>query len=217
MKRAFLALILAGCAANPTPELRRPLPERAVRRDIPMQPGIRRAHAAQTRDSSGAPGSRYWRQKVDYVIDATLNPSTSVISATQSITLHNSSPDTLSQIVVRLYQNYFTPRVERSDYITDLTDGMIIERLAVNGSAVQLKDPKQYRLNERIATITPPAPVLPGQSVKLDLRWRFTVPAVDTAIRGQRMGRYGNRLYQVAQWYPQIAMYDDLRGWAAST
>ena len=212
MKRAFLALILAGCAGTPATQ-QRPLPERAVRRDIPMQPMIRRAHAAQTRDSSGAPGSRYWRQKADYVIEATLNPANSVISATQSITLHNSSPDTLSQIVMRLYQNYFTPRVERSDYITDLTEGMIIERLAVNGSAVRLNDPKQYRLNERIATITPPAPVLPGQSVKLDLRWRFTVPAVDTAVRGQRMGRYGSRLYQVAQWYPQIAMYDDLRGW----
>ena len=178
-----------------------------------MQPGIRRAHIAGTRDSTGKPGPRYWQQKVDYVIEATLNPSTSVISGTQTTTLHNSSPDTLSQIVLRLYQNYFTPRVERNDYVTDITDGMIIERLAVNGTVIPLSDAKQYRLDERIATITPPSAVLPGQSVKLDIRWRFTVPDVDTAVRGQRMGRYGNRLYQVAQWYPQIAMYDDLRGW----
>jgi hypothetical protein len=39
------------------------------------------------------------------------------------------------------------------------------------------------------------------------------VPNVDTTKRGERMGRFGNYLYQVAQWYPQIAMYDDVRGW----
>jgi hypothetical protein len=212
MKRIFLILVLAACA-GPSASVQRPFPERAVRRDIPMQPGIRRAHLAGTRDSTGRPGPRYWQQKVDYVINATLDPATSVVSGTQSITLHNTSPDTLPQIVMRLYQNYFTPRVERTDYITDLTDGMIIERLAVNGAAIPLNNSARYRLNERIATITPSSPVLPGQSVKLDLRWRFTVPAVDTAVRGQRMGRYGTRVYQVAQWYPQIAMYDDLRGW----
>jgi hypothetical protein len=39
------------------------------------------------------------------------------------------------------------------------------------------------------------------------------MPIVDTTVRGQRMGRYGSYLYQVAQWYPQVAMYDELRGW----
>lgn len=178
-----------------------------------MQPQIRRAHAAGTRDSTGSPGPRYWQQKVDYLIEASLDPATSRVSGRETITLHNTSPDTLSQIVMRMYQNYFMPRVERHDYVTDLTDGMTIERLEVNGSPIPLTDPKRYRLNERIATITPAAPVLPGQSVRLDVSWRFAVPLVDTAVRGQRMGRYGNRIYQVAQWYPQIAMYDDLRGW----
>lgn len=188
-------------------------PERAVRRDIPMGPQIRKAHAAGTRDSTGAPGRRYWRQKVDYVIEATLDPSTSQVTGRETITLHNTSPDTLTQIVMRLYQNYFTPRVERHDYVTDLTDGVTIDGLKVNGAVIQLTDQRRYRLDERIATITPPAPVLPGQSANIEVAWRFTVPLVDTAVRGQRMGRYGSRLYQVAQWYPQIAMYDDLRGW----
>ena len=213
MKRVlYSVLALTACTATRQP-VAGPLPERAIRRDIPMQPQIRRAHAAGTRDSTGSPGPRYWQQKVDYAIDATLDPSTSRISGRQTITLHNTTPDTLSQIVLRLYQNYFSPRVERTDYVTDLTDGMTIERLAVNGTVIRVNDTAHYRLNERIATIRPHSRVLPGQSVRLDLTWRFTVPLVDTAIRGQRMGRYGNRLYQVAQWYPQIAMYDDLRGW----
>ncbi len=184
-----------------------------MRRDIPIGPLIKRAYAAGTRDSTGAPGPKYWQQRVDYVIEAALDPATSQVTGRETITLHNTTPDSLPQIVLRLYQNFFSARVSRNASVTDITDGMIVESIAVNGKSVQLTDAKQYSLDGTVATITPLSPVRPGQSVSLDVAWRFTVPNVDTTVRGQRMGRYGNYLYQIAQWYPQIAMYDDMRGW----
>ncbi|HEX2724018.1 MAG TPA: M1 family metallopeptidase [Gemmatimonadaceae bacterium] len=184
-----------------------------MRRDIPIGPQMRKAFAAGTRDSSGAPGRRYWQQKVDYQIEATLDPSTNQIRGQETILLHNTTPDTLKTVVLRLYQNYFTPRVERNDYITDLTDGVTVERLSINGNPIPLANEKQYDLDERIATVTPQSAILPGATAKIETAWRFTVPDVDTTVRGQRMGRYRSYLYQVAQWYPQVAMYDDLRGW----
>jgi hypothetical protein len=42
----------------------------------------------------------------------------------------------------------------------------------------------------------------------LDIAWRFTVPPYGAG----RMGRDGS-LYQIAQWYPRLAVYDDVRGW----
>lgn len=188
-------------------------PERAVRRDIPLGPQIRRAYAKGTRDSTGAPGSRYFQQSVDYKIDATIDPATNQLRGSETITLHNTTPDTLKTIVVRLYQNYFTPTVERTDYVTDITDGITIERLSVNGASIQLKDRKAYNMNDRVAAVTPSSPVMPGADVTIEAAWHFTVPSVDTTARGERMGRFGNYLYQIAQWYPQIAMYDDMRGW----
>ncbi|MEO8192737.1 MAG: M1 family metallopeptidase [Gemmatimonadales bacterium] len=202
-----------GPSAPSAPSIPLSSPERAVRRDIPIPPSMKRAYAAGTRDLSGAPGRQYWQQKVDYRIEATIDPATNQLRGAETITLNNTTPDTLKTIVLRLYQNFFTPRVERNDYVTDLTDGVTIERLSVNGLAVSLTDKKQYTLRERIATITPATPILPGRTATIETAWRFTVPAVDTTVRGQRMGRYGSYLYQVAQWYPQIAMYDDLRGW----
>jgi hypothetical protein len=213
------ALTVLGACARPSvqpapvPASSNPLPERAVRRDLPIWPSLRRAYATGTRDSSGAPGPRYWQQKVDYRIDASLDPGTNRLRGSETVTLHNTTPDTLETVVLRLYQNYFTPRVERNDYVTDLTEGMTIERLSVNGTAINLADVKQYSLRERIATIKPASPILPGSTATIETAWRFTVPAVDSGVRGQRMGRYGSYLYQVAQWYPQVAMYDDLRGW----
>ena len=221
MKFAVLSLIflasLAACSHTPPTVAVQPAqsawPERAVRRDLPMPPSFRKAYAKGTRDSTGAPGRRYFQQTVDYKIDASLDPATNQIRGRETVTLHNTTPDTLKSVVLRLYQNYFTPRVSRNDYVTDITDGVTIENLSVNGGAISLTSGKQYNVRERIATITPASPILPGATATIETAWRFTMPIVDTTVRGQRMGRYGNYLYQVAQWYPQIAMYDELRGW----
>lgn len=189
------------------------LPERAVRRDLPLVPAIRHAYAAGTRDSSGSPARRYWQQRVDYRINATVDAPAGVIRGAEAITLHNSSPDTLRQVVLRLYQNYFKAASQRNDYVTDITDGVVLERLAVNGSAIALTDAKAYSVNGTIVTVTPAAPIVPGADTTIDATWHFTVPKVDTTERGERMGRYDSYLFQVAQWYPQVAMYDDLHGW----
>jgi hypothetical protein len=216
--RVSLLVLAAACAGKatstaPSPSSPGQWPERAVRRDLPMSPSFRKGYAMGTRDSSGAPGSKYWQQKVDYKIDALVDPATNQVRGSETITLHNTTPDTLKTIVVRLYQNYFTASVERTDYITDVTDGITIERMSVNGSPIDLKNGKQYSASARIATVTPSSPVQPGANATLEVAWHFTVPNVDTTMRGERMGRWGNYLYQVAQWYPQVAMYDELRGW----
>ncbi len=210
----IFTMAATASVSGQTPTSKNPAwPERAVRRDIPLGPLIRKAYARGTRDSSGTPGRNYFQQKVDYRIDANLDPATNQIHGSETITLHNTTPDTLSSIVIRLYQNYFTPTVERTDYVTDITDGITIERLAINGTPIVLSDPKSYRLNQRIATVKPASAVTPGGVATIEVAWHFTVPNVDTTARGERMGRFGSYLYQVAQWYPQIAMYDDMRGW----
>src|SRR6185436_10202440 len=96
-------------------------PRRAVRLDLPLTPAIRKAYARGTRDSSGAPGLRYWQQRVDYRIDATIDAPAAMLRGTEHVTLHNTSPDTLKQVVLRLYQNYFKAETERNDYVTDIT------------------------------------------------------------------------------------------------
>lgn len=190
--------------------------QRQVGRQIPLGPMIERAYAAGTRDSTGAPGKSYWQQRVDYRIRARLDVHEAVLHGDESITLHNTSPDTLSSVVLRLYQNYFRAESERNDYITDTTDGVTVERLVVDGAVIALDDHELYAVNGTIAHVRPSAPILPGDSATIEVAWRFDVPNVPRGERGERMGRWGTELYQMAQWYPQVAMYDDLRGWDTS-
>src|SRR5688572_18114320 len=115
-------------------------PTRAIRRDIPMTNAIRRAHAAQTRDSTGRPGRNYWQLRTDYTIRARLDPATSRVSGRETVVIRNDSPDSLSQIVLRLDPNIFlgnTPQA--APWVpAEVTDGMVITRLAVDGRAADL-------------------------------------------------------------------------------
>jgi hypothetical protein len=212
----FATVMLAAASAGAqrtTQPARSTLPERAVRRDIPLQPGIRRAYAQGTRDSTGAPGRNYWQQSVDYRINATLDAPGGVLHGSETVTLHNTTPNTLDRIALRLYQNYFKATVQRNDYVTDITDGVVMEKLVVNGIPISLTDSARYNVNGTVAAVTPAAPIAPGATATIEATWHFSVPRVDTLERGERMGRFGDYLYQVAQWYPQVAMYDDMRGW----
>ena len=53
-----------------------------------------------------------------------------------------------------------------------------------------------------------PQPLAPGSTATFEMAWHFAVPEHGA----DRMGRDG-ALYEIAQWYPRVAVYDDLRGW----
>src|ERR1041384_3920652 len=105
--RLVLLFIVFACTprtAPPPVAATRGIPDRAINSDKSL-----RGLAAGTRDSSGRPGRNYWQQQVDYVINAKLDPATSVITGRETITLHNNAPRPLSGIIFRLDQNYFAP------------------------------------------------------------------------------------------------------------
>ena len=222
-------MCLAGSASGQTAAR---LPERAVRRDIPMTNMIRRAHAAGTRDSTGRPGRNYWQLRTDYTITARLDTATSTISGRETIVVHNTSDSAMTSIVMRLDPNIFRSTVPRGASVpAETTEGMIITRLRVNGETVDLAAtggrggrggggatvPRRTTvsgLQQTSARITLASPVAAGAQATIDLDWNFRVPGGPG--QGHRMTmRWADTLYQLTQWYPRVAKYDDLRagGW----
>ena len=122
--------------------------KRDVRRNIPLTNSIQKAYKAGTRDTSGRPGANYWQLKTDYSINASLNPETQTITGSETIALHNNSPDKLDRIVLRLDHNIFRPRVPRGFSVpAETTEGMIVTRIKINGTEIDLKasPPRQNR------------------------------------------------------------------------
>ena len=154
----------AGGPHSATPAgLSRAAAARAIRRDIPMTDAIRRAFAAGTRDSTGRPGARYWQVRTEYTIGARLDPATGTVSGRETVVLHNGSPLPLPGVQLRLDQNIFRPDAAREEPVPTLTQGMKIDRMTVDGVAVDLNPPP--RPFRRGAPPAPPtAPTLYGGS-----------------------------------------------------
>ncbi|HEX6557880.1 MAG TPA: M1 family metallopeptidase [Longimicrobiales bacterium] len=234
---AALALCGAGCSSNPPIQQSAPATvspvavERAVRRDIPITNMIRKAFAAGTRDSTGRPGRNYWQTSVDYSIDARLDAPSSVVSGRETIVLHNNSDVAMQNIMFRLDQNIFTGNVPRNTGVPEITDGMKVTRLAINGASVDISTPAARGQgfcpvqpgqtpattvacgwNSTLARIALAQPIAARGTANIEVEWNFRVPLVERG-RGLRMGRMADSVYQVAQWYPRVAVYDDYKGW----
>jgi hypothetical protein len=204
-------------------------PPRAVRRDIPITNSIRRAFAAGTRDSTGKPGRNYWQLKTDYTISVRLDPSTQRLTGSETIALTNNSPDTLRQIALRLPMNHFLFNVPRAAtwVPSEETDGMVLTRLLVDGQTVSMNAPAGGRGGQQtaptsaslsngkttLARINLTTPILPRASATLTIDWNHKLPGGETGSGHRMTQRWADTLFQPTQWFPRVAVYDDLRGW----
>jgi hypothetical protein len=169
------------------------------------------------RTGAGRPGPGYWQQRVDYRIRATLDPDQHQLRGSESIHYHNRSPNQLPYLWLFVEQNICGPTsvTEKLDqpplvFLGSTFDfsckgfagGLTLERVRLGTRDLK---PVIYGTTMRIDL---PAPLAPGAALDLDIAWRFTVPDYGAG----RMGRDGN-LYELGQWYPRLAVYDDVRGW----
>ncbi|WP_205504644.1 M1 family metallopeptidase [Rufibacter psychrotolerans] len=181
------------------------------------------------RTASGAPGHDYWQQRADYNIKAELNDDNQSLTGSETITYTNLSPDVLTYLWVQLDQNIFEKNsmtnLTRTNRIPDKPTFGVAEALAeqtfdggykikavkdANGKALP------YTINFTMMRIDLPQPLKPKQSVKFSIDWFNYIN--DQRKQGGRGGyeffpEDGNYEYQMAQWFPRMAVYDDVNGW----
>lgn len=194
--------------------------------DLPTPSDIRQAN--------GAPGRRYWQQRADYSITATLDTAAKTLTGTVTLRYTNNSPDTLGVLWMQLDQNLFKPgsvgsllNAQESRFGgAGFQGGFSIDRFeqvagrmapppgtlnkknrpavmpGARGQAVKT------RTDDTMMEVTLPTAVAPGQTTTLEIAYHFNIPEHG----GDRMGRDG-ALYELAQWYPRMAVYDDVHGW----
>ncbi len=193
--------------------------------DLFVNKEIQKAYNAETRSKDGKPGKNYWQNSSDYKIQAKVFPKTGILEGQEFITYYNNSPDTLKRIVVRLYQDLFKKGNRRTLEVdpADLTDGVDIRSVKIRNRELIGKDKGNYiirggvNVNSSIPGyeggtnmyITLPEALAPKSSLKIAIEWSFKIPS-KTQIR---MGTYDSTSFFLGQWYPQMAVYDDVDGW----
>lgn len=182
------------------------------------------------RTASGAPGHRYWQQKVDYDIKVELDDATQSISGSETITYHNQSPDTLTYLWLQLDQNRF--KQDSHDKLTrnapnlrDRPSYRMMEALLDQdfdgGHKIQaVKDsagkPLPFVIQDTMMRVDLPQPLKSGQTFVFSVDWKYNI--VDAKKVGARGGyeffkEDGNYIYEIAQWFPRLAAYTDYTGW----
>lgn len=187
------------------------------------------------RTASGAPGPKYWQQRVDYDIKCDLDEPKSKLTGSETITYYNNSPDVLSYLWLQLDENQHST-VNNANYqnsnpapaqTTDQALDRAIERRTDNGYGVMLTKvtdalgkPLQYTVNKTMMRLELPAALKPGQKFVFKIEWNYKLADRGNNIRfgGARGGfeffqEDGNAAYTVTQWYPRLCMYSDDQGW----
>ena len=163
------------------------------------------------RSSAGGPGPDYWQQRADYSIVVSLDTATTELSGTARITYTNNSPDTLRFVWLQADQNLYRngskggalfPADSRWG-VRGFQGGYTFSEVHVDGVQVQ------PHINDTMMRLDLPKPISPrGGRTIIAISYSFRVPEHGS----DRMGRDGP-LYEIAQWYPRMAVYDDVRGW----
>jgi len=174
---------------------------------LPVPDAFARAVAAGTRTHTGRPGPNYWANSADYRIETSINPATARVEGRETITVHNHSPDVLQQVALNLDQNVFAPGNPRNR-TAPITGGFDLRRVSIQGVRVTEMPAISRAIGSTSVVFDLPEEVPPGGTFRMSVEWSFEVPEATF-----RMGREGHEVFYLGQWYPQVAVYDDLGGW----
>jgi len=169
------------------------------------------AYSKNTRSDDGKPGTKYWQNKSDYLIKVSVDPKTRTITGKEKVIYYNNSPNSLTDIYLRLYPNITKATAIRDFNVSEkgITDGVKIEKISVNSKQVDITDKKVLTYTSTNAKLFLDEELLPNSQVELEIDWSFQLPSTNFA----RFGTYDSTSFFIAYWYPQIAVYDDIDGW----
>ncbi|MBM1108052.1 M1 family metallopeptidase [Aurantibacter crassamenti] len=181
------------------------------------------------RSASGAPGHEYYQQQANYVINVELDDKNHRISGNETITYINNSPDDLEFLWVQLDQNIRTkdskaklkngggvPIAEKastfaSNYLTEPFDGGFVIQEVKDASG----KPLSHTINFTMMRINLPEPLKSKEKISFSIKWNYNIPdhTVNRARSGYEEFADGNRAYVIAQFFPRMAVYNDVEGW----
>ncbi|HET8898399.1 MAG TPA: M1 family metallopeptidase [Rhodanobacteraceae bacterium] len=169
------------------------------------------------RASDGVPGPDFWQNRADYTIHATLDAVNKTLTGSEVIHYTNQSPQPLHYLWLHLDQNRY-----RQDARGNFTSGAN-PPAAMHTAGYDLRQvallvdgkvqPLDYTVSDTRMRVELPV-ALAGQGGTLALRIDYAFHIPDQF--GGRTDWYPTKngdVFEIAQWYPRMAVFDDIRGW----
>lgn len=183
------------------------------------------------RTASGAPGPKYWQQRVDYNIKCELDEPNLTLKGSETVTYYNNSPDVLTYLWLQLDENEHS-NINNAGYQNSSQMGRQLSTTQADAMMDASKDNGlgdvitkltdvtgknlKYTINKTMMRVELPTALKPGQKFVFNLSWHYKIS--DRLTVGGRGGyeffpEDGNHFFTMAQWYPRLAVYSDFQGW----
>lgn len=174
---------------------------------LPVNRTFQAAFDKNTRSKDGMPGAKYWQNHAAYDLQIKFDPQTRLVSGEETIVYTNQSPDTLKQIIFKLYPNIYKKGAQRLMTIDpeDINDGVQITKMVINDVAKPTDKLNIDGTNMLVGV----KPLAPGQAVRFQISYNYTINKTSHI----RTGEVDNGAWFMAYFFPRIAVYDDIDGW----
>jgi len=179
------------------------------------------AFGDEVRAADGTPGPKYWQNRADYKIEAAIDNLNHAVSGNVVISYTNNSPQDLGFVWLQLDQNIYSQK-SRGVAATATSGGRWANRQAFDGgyniaSVTLIQDGKETTANytvtdTRMQIRLPKDLKAKGGVVQFRINYAFQIPEYGT----DRMGRLNTKngwIYEIAQWFPRLCVYDNVNGW----
>jgi len=174
-------------------------------------------HGNEFHAANGEPGPKYWQNRVDYTLKANIDTVTKVLSDNEVISYTNNSPDALQYLWLQLDQNTYK-KDARSNYYTPFaptpqqhTTGYQFETVEITQNGKTQK--ADYIISDTRMQIRLQTALIPnGGKISIAIKYHYTMPA-DFGGRNDFFDTKNGKIYEVAQWFPRMCVYDDSHGW----
>ncbi len=181
------------------------------------------------RTASGAPGPEYYQQHADYKMDIELDDKNMKIYGVETITYTNNAKESLDYLWLQLDQNILAKnsqtalvrdtKTESAVSVASFSRAFLEEKFEGGFNIQYVKDasdkPIIYAINETMMRINLDRPLPKGQKFIIKIKWWFNINnyMIDGGRSGYEQFKDGNRLYCLAQFFPRMAVYNDVEGW----
>ena len=179
-----------------------------------------------TRSASGQPGAEYWQNRADYKLTATLNAQTNEITATDIITYTNNSPNSMSFLWLNLDQNLFKADSRGEAVVPvkgsrngrqgqDFDGGHKIKSvkiIKIDNKKINDLEAKYLISDTRMQVFLPEELKSKGGKIEFKIEFSYISPNEGSDRTGVLETKNG-KIFTIAQWYPRMCVYDDVRGW----
>jgi hypothetical protein len=192
------------------------------------------------RSGNGAPGPQYWQNEADYTMHASIDTTAKVLTNDEVITYTNNSPDTLPTLWIHLEQNTYRKDARSKELgaspggfggragappaaanaparparAENYTEGIVFDSVTTQpGAAGSTSVTKaDYLVDDTRMALYLPTPLKPHTALRIHIKYHYAIPGVWGGRTSWGKAEHGE-IYDMAQWYPRMCVYDDLRGW----